>query len=218
MSNGDADDAICDRYLLLQPILRIFTKSPSSAVQTVLHALFLPTPFKSLSMRIAEQEAASASASASSSTQDKEDKLDSTSEKNTASSSSSKSTPSTKLKKTQPVFREVLKPGALYSDCAVVVTLKVPPPPPSPASGDSKDGKKAAGSEKKSDSKKDKGKAKEKGEELDISIEDDGEYGGEAVGRVVWEAYEGALKLWEGKPGQNVGAGAGKSEKKATSS
>lgn len=33
-------------YLLLQPLLRILTKSPTSAVQSVLHALFLPTPFK----------------------------------------------------------------------------------------------------------------------------------------------------------------------------
>ncbi|KAI6124646.1 hypothetical protein EV401DRAFT_2055836 [Pisolithus croceorrhizus] len=33
-------------YLLLQPLLRILTKSPTSAVQSVLHVLFLPTPFK----------------------------------------------------------------------------------------------------------------------------------------------------------------------------
>ncbi|KAJ2932308.1 hypothetical protein H1R20_g4800, partial [Candolleomyces eurysporus] len=208
-------------YILLQPFLRIFTKSPNSSVQTVLHALFLPTPFKSMSMKIAEQEAASASASASSET---ETKTESSGEKGTASSSS-KSTSSAKLRKPQPVFTEVLKPGSLYSDCAVVVTLKVPPPPSSSSSsGSSKDGKKAD-SEKKSDSdkkgkKKEKGKEKEKGEELDISINDDGEYGGEAVGRVVWEAYEDALKIWEGK-NQNAGAGAGKSgkaEKKAEAS
>ncbi|KAI6046247.1 hypothetical protein EDC04DRAFT_2887935 [Pisolithus marmoratus] len=34
------------RYLLLQPLLRILTKSPTSTVQSVLHDLFLPTPFK----------------------------------------------------------------------------------------------------------------------------------------------------------------------------
>ncbi|KAG2015123.1 hypothetical protein CC2G_008418 [Coprinopsis cinerea AmutBmut pab1-1] len=26
---------------------------------------------------------------------------------------------------------------------------------------------------------------------------DDGEYGGEVAGRLVWEAYEDALKVWE---------------------
>ncbi|KAJ2917686.1 hypothetical protein MD484_g2694, partial [Candolleomyces efflorescens] len=196
-------------YLLLQPILRIFTKSPSSAVQTVLHALFLPTPFKSLSMRIAEQEAAASSSSSS-----KEDKSDSGGTDKTPSSSSS-SSPS-KLKKPQPVFREVLKPGALYSDCAVVVSLKVPPPPPPPSSSSSSSGsddmKKDSKKTKKEKSEKGKAKEKEKekGEELDISIEDDGDYGGEAVGRVVWEAYEGALKLWEGSSGQTSNAGAGK--------
>lgn len=35
-------------YILLQPILRLFTRSPKSGAQTVLHALFLPTPFKIL--------------------------------------------------------------------------------------------------------------------------------------------------------------------------
>ena len=31
------------------------------------------------------------------------------------------------------------------------------------------------------------------------SIEDDGEYGGESVGRVVWEWFETHLKMWEAK-------------------
>ncbi|KAJ8454109.1 hypothetical protein ONZ45_g19432 [Pleurotus djamor] len=35
-------------YILLQPILRIFAKSTNSAIQTILHALFLPTPFKTV--------------------------------------------------------------------------------------------------------------------------------------------------------------------------
>ncbi|EIN06399.1 hypothetical protein PUNSTDRAFT_89954 [Punctularia strigosozonata HHB-11173 SS5] len=35
-------------YILLQPVLFIFTKSSSVALQSVLHVLFLPTPFKSL--------------------------------------------------------------------------------------------------------------------------------------------------------------------------
>lgn len=33
-------------YIILQPLLRILTKSPTSAVQSVLHVLFLSTPFK----------------------------------------------------------------------------------------------------------------------------------------------------------------------------
>ncbi|KAG1855345.1 hypothetical protein DFJ58DRAFT_659921 [Suillus subalutaceus] len=34
-------------YMLLQPFLRLLTKSTTSATQSVLHVLFLPTPFKS---------------------------------------------------------------------------------------------------------------------------------------------------------------------------
>lgn len=34
-------------YMLLQPFLRLLTKSTTSAIQSVLHVLFLPTPFKS---------------------------------------------------------------------------------------------------------------------------------------------------------------------------
>ncbi|KAG2335433.1 hypothetical protein BDR05DRAFT_978949 [Suillus weaverae] len=34
-------------YMLLQPFLRLLTKSTTSALQSVLHVLFLPTPFKS---------------------------------------------------------------------------------------------------------------------------------------------------------------------------
>ena len=30
-----------------------------------------------------------------------------------------------------------------------------------------------------------------------LEIPGDGEYGGEVVGRLVWEAYEEALKVWE---------------------
>lgn len=33
--------------MLLQPFLRLLTKSTTSAIQSVLHVLFLPTPFKS---------------------------------------------------------------------------------------------------------------------------------------------------------------------------
>ena len=34
-------------------------------------------------------------------------------------------------------------------------------------------------------------------DDVDIEIEDDEEYGGEGVGRVVWEWYETRLKAWE---------------------
>ena len=34
------------RYIILNPVIRVLTKSPASALETVLHALFLPTPFK----------------------------------------------------------------------------------------------------------------------------------------------------------------------------
>ncbi|KAI0645008.1 hypothetical protein C8Q79DRAFT_893085, partial [Trametes meyenii] len=71
---------------------------------------------------------------------------------------------------------EVLKPGALYRECAVV-PLDVPRPP-APASAPEK-GK--------------KGKAPAEAS----ALEDDGEYGGEAVGRAVWEWYEARLKEWE---------------------
>jgi hypothetical protein len=101
-------------------------------------------------------------------------------------------------------FREVLKPGALYGECAVV-SLDVPAPPPSamatPQPGTSKTKAKAAEGKTKS--------VKEGGQEEVIEIEDDGEYGGEEVGRRVWEAYEGALKVWEGEVGAVSDGGKG---------
>ena len=39
---------IMRRYAIFQPVLRIFFKCPEMAMQFVLHALFLPTPFKVL--------------------------------------------------------------------------------------------------------------------------------------------------------------------------
>lgn len=73
---------------------------------------------------------------------------------------------------------EILKPGALYRECAVV-RLRIPSPPDPlkdlPAS--------------------DKGKEKERGSEQ--SLPDDGELGGEVAGRLVWESFEKALKEWE---------------------
>ncbi|KAF5317341.1 hypothetical protein D9611_003557 [Ephemerocybe angulata] len=178
-------------YILLQPLLRIFTKSPTSSIQSILHALFLPTPFKSLALGIAEAEAL-AEAEAAAEKAKKEGKDPVPEEK-----------PKT-LKK--PVFKEVLKPGALYSECAVV-QLRVPT--------QGKDVEKAE--EKKGDSKegrkkgvKEREKAQDAGKEAvdgPIELEDDGEYGGEDVGRRVWEAYEGALKLWEASVSKAAGSG-----------
>ena len=106
------------------------------AMQSVLHALFLPTPFK-----IPVQP--------------------------------------TQVPDAMP--EEVLKPGALYRECAVV-TLKVSVPEKLALSADPK----ASSS-----------KGKEKAEEEVLEIPDDGEYGGEVAGRLVWESYEEALKVWE---------------------
>ena len=53
------------------------------------------------------------------------------------------------------------------------------------------------------DGKAKKGKAKETSSKPDtehlLEIEDDGEYGGEGIGRVVWEWFENHLKIWEAK-------------------
>ena len=73
---------------------------------------------------------------------------------------------------------EVLKPGALYRDCAVV-TLQVSVP------------EKLALSDAKASSL-----PKGAGEEV-LEIPGDGECGGEVAGRLVWEAYEEALKVRE---------------------
>ncbi|KDQ56346.1 hypothetical protein JAAARDRAFT_132798 [Jaapia argillacea MUCL 33604] len=113
-------------YLVLQPFLRVLTKSTNSALQSVLHVLFLPTPFKTGSSQAARAE-------------------------------------------------EVLKPGALYSDCSVV-RLNIPPLPASDAP---------------------KEEAKTKGEGESTGLPDDGELGGEMMGRLVWERFEERLKEWE---------------------
>lgn len=97
----------------------------------MLHALFLPTPFKS--------------------------------------STFSSDTVGTTAKR-NPL--EVLKPGALYRECAVVVLSNrlVPAHNEDDAENQGRDGK--------------------------IS-EDDAEYGGERLGRLVWESFESGLKKWE---------------------
>lgn len=146
-------DGVCIfSYLLLQPFLRILTKTPFAAMQSVLHVLFLPTPFKVLSQV----------------TPPEKDKA--------------KGTPIDASVTDMP--EEVLKPGALYAECAVV-KLKMPRPSPTPEAEipveDKGKEKAAAGSE----------------EEGGLELPEDDELGGEVAGRLVWEAYEGALKAWE---------------------
>lgn len=95
---------------------------------------------------------------------------------------------------------EVLKPGSLYSECAVVkldLSKTTLPPEPQTATAE------LAKSEKtKSSSEKGKGKGPEKkpeggSKEEILELVDDGELGGEEFGRRVWEAYEEGLKAWE---------------------
>ncbi|KAJ7246487.1 hypothetical protein C8J57DRAFT_1724869 [Mycena rebaudengoi] len=147
-------------YILLYPLLLILTKSSAAAAQSVLHVLFLPTPFKVLGGAADAQ----------------------------GDSGRTKG------------GQELLKPGALYAECAVV-RVAVPtegwdaliPQGDNKGKGESKKGskrgnkKRGGGDKKKADEKKVVGE-----------LEDDGELGGERAGRVVWEAYEGALKRWEG--------------------
>lgn len=129
---------------MFNPLIRILTKSPASALESVLHALFLPTPFKLAQSDAVERE--------------------NTNEDGTAG------------QRRTPDEIEVLKPGALYAECAVV-PLRVPPAP-APPSTDGADN--------------DKPKEKDGKEE-----EDDGELGGVGLGQAVWEEYEVLLKEWE---------------------
>jgi hypothetical protein len=124
------------------------------ATQTVLHALFLPTPFKRALAHIA-----------------------------TATDSSSGEPPASGVDRETNAFTEVVKPGALYRECSVV-TLKVASLPEAPATIPNRE-----------DEMKRKPSAAGKGKDS----KDDGEYGGEGVGRVVWEWYETRLKAWEAK-------------------
>ncbi|KAF9646190.1 hypothetical protein BDM02DRAFT_3073607, partial [Thelephora ganbajun] len=127
-------------YFLLQPLLWLLTRSPTSGIQTVLHGLFLPTPFKSKARNNDE---------------------------------------------TDELTVEVLKPGALYADCSVVrVTPRAQPPKKTPEGGEERETK---------------GKGKQTGEPEDKSgiLPDDGEMGGESLGRQVWENFEAALRVWE---------------------
>ncbi|KZT03881.1 uncharacterized protein LAESUDRAFT_738043 [Laetiporus sulphureus 93-53] len=155
-------------YIVLLPLLVVITKSPDNAIQSVLHALFLPTPMKRV---FAQVNAAVNSAPL-------RDKQEAT--------------------ENRTFYEEVLKPGALYRECAVVqVALPPLPKRPSPPAGE----------------KADKGKAKGKAKEMagvtetasHTGFTDDGEFGGETMGRAVWEWYEDRLKKWEAQAKERAG-------------
>jgi len=129
-------------YILLLPLLHISTKSPKAAIQSILHALFLPTPFKVLSHTLSSDDATP----------------------NASQKSNAENVPiPTAAPHRSPnlIHEEILKPGALYAECAVV-NLDIALP-----------------------------------DQDQDQMTDDREYGGEVVGRGVWEAYEAALKVWD---------------------
>ena len=163
-------------YILLFPFIWLLAKSSEMAMQSVLHALFLPTPFK----RTLAQLSASAHATA-----------------DLLAESANQSPDMGQVRLTADSFTEVLKPGALYRECSVV-TLPLPPLPDAPVDDEPNDAPKNTEKPKAK-----KGKAKETSSKPDtehlLEIEDDGEYGGEGIGRVVWEWFENHLKMWEAK-------------------
>ncbi|PPR01923.1 hypothetical protein CVT24_001262 [Panaeolus cyanescens] len=150
-------------YLTLHPFLRIFSKTPTSAIQTVLHALCLPTPFKVLSQT-------------------------------NINSKDKKEAPSPIDTSQLDMPIEVLRPGALYRECAMVkLNIQVSAELQQREQELKAERSKSKGKEKQ---KKDpKSSAPLQEEVLDIA--DDGEYGGELAGRLVWEKYEESLKTWE---------------------
>ena len=94
------------------------------------------------------------------------------------------------MRRNRLVAGEILKPGALYSDCSVI---EVKLPRVATTGGQIGEGKDMAkGKGKKQGGKKEQGR-------LETELVDDGETGGEEVGRLVWERYEAQLKVWESK-------------------
>ena len=147
------------RYVLLFPIIFVTTKHAKAAVESVLHVLFLPTPLK---RAIAHLNATVNPSSSSDGSVPKPDE--------------------------RSVPEEVLKPGALYRECAVV-QLKVFSPPEIDQVRDEK-------KSKRQNSKKTQDLKASDGEDA-TTLADDGEFGGEQLGRIVWEWYENRLKVWE---------------------
>ncbi|TFY55135.1 hypothetical protein EVJ58_g8437 [Rhodofomes roseus] len=158
-------------YIILFPFLTLLTKSPTSSLQTVLHVLFLPSPLKRARAML------DAALNPDSDMQNKEAKKEQGSEEEDGDVP----------RMVRIINEEVLKPGALYRECAVVQQ----PVPGLPADLQDKDGK----AEKPRTAKKDG--------PVETAFPDDGEFGGEAVGRAVWEWYEERLKVWEAKAGVN---------------
>jgi hypothetical protein len=128
----------------------MFVKGSWFAMQSVLHALFVPTPFKS-----------------------------------TIASPETRTNSTAPIAAANDLVEEVLKPGALYAECAVV-RVNVPSLP-----ADSNADEKS--------SRKGKAKAKEDPQDDRPIMGEDGEMGGVAVGTMVWENFEVALKAWEAK-------------------
>lgn len=141
----------------MNPLLRVIAKNSNSTLQSILHALFLPTPFKFLDATAANEAESTGDAERDS---------------------------------------EVLKPGALYTECAVV-RINVPPPPTPPET----DSGEAAPSEKDT---KDTTKENSAAGSQKTRRKDDGEMGGEALGTLVWDEYESELKAWEEEEDRRV--------------
>lgn len=152
-------------YLLAFPFLFLLSKSPSSSLQTVLHVLFLPSPLKRAHAVLNATLNPDSTAPAADAEGD---------------GKGGETAEGAKPPLVRIVDEEVLKPGTLYRECAVVQQVV----PGLPLSNAGVNGKQEA-------------KGKEKSKPAESSFPDDGELGGEAVGRVVWEWYEARLKLWE---------------------
>ena len=90
---------------------------------------------------------------------------------------------------------EVLVPGALYADCAVVVNLSVKLDNSDIQRMQMNDKVKKSGGV--AETSMSTNKEKRGGKENEVVDYDDGEYGGELAGRLFWEANEAALKVWE---------------------
>ncbi|KAI5898938.1 uncharacterized protein SCHCODRAFT_02685061 [Schizophyllum commune H4-8] len=149
-------------YVLLNPLFRLLAKGSSAAIQSILHALFVPTPFKILAGTV---------------------------EKDTTDADGD-------VKPRQ----EVLKPGALYAECAVV-PLEVTVP-------DEWIEQDAQNETAKAEKEKGKAKAKSNAQDETLSLADDREYG----------AFEAALKVWEASEEKEKPAAEGEKSTAAPSS
>nr|VWO97984.1 Transcriptional repressor TUP1 [Ganoderma boninense] len=155
-------------YMVLFLPLLLLTKTSESALQTVLHCLFLPTPLKRAQFKVdaaADDEVRKAQAQVQAAP--------------AGGAESGRARGPARIANV-----EVLKPGALYRECAVVQFDVPKPAVPLPEPKESKGGKEKS--------------------TVESILEDDGEFGGEAVGRAVWEWYEVRLKEWEARDKERV--------------